>query len=59
MQVVLITLAATLLIQCGYFLWKLTADALPEVGKAPLPALIAGFLGNAKWTLGLIATIVG
>ncbi len=59
MQVVLITLAATLLIQCGYFLWKLTADALPEVGKAPLPAVVAGFLGNAKWMLGLIATIVG
>lgn len=59
MQVVVITLAATLFIQSGYFIWKLTADSLPQVGKASLPTIVAGFIGNWKWMLGLIATVLG
>ena len=36
MSVVLTTLAATLLIQLGYFMWKLSADsAQPKIGGAP------------------------
>lgn len=59
MQVVLITLGATVCFQSGYFLWKLVADALPHIGKAPLTTVVAGFAGNWKWMLGLAATVLG
>lgn len=59
MHVVLITLASTLCFQCGYFIWKQTADSLPQVGKAPLITIVAGFIGNWKWMSGLVATVLG
>ncbi len=59
MLVVLITLAATLAIQSGYFLWKLSADSLPKLGEVSTGVAVRGFLANWKWMLGLLFTIVG
>lgn len=59
MSVILITLLATAAIQIGYFLWKVSADSLPEIGKAKTSEVVKGFICNGKWLLGLLATIVG
>lgn len=59
MIVVLVALAATLAIQLGYFLWKLSADSLPRLGEASLGVTLRGFLGNGKWLAGTALTIVG
>lgn len=59
MLVVVTTLLATFAIQLGYFLWKVAADSLPEIGRAPLPEVIAGFLRSGKWMSGLLATTIG
>ena len=59
MEVVLITLAATFFMQSGYFIWKLTAASLPQVGRASWPEVAVGFIRNGRWMLGLFATIVG
>lgn len=59
MQVVLITLAATLAIQMGYFLWKLSADSLPRLGEVSLGTALKGFLSNWKWLLGFFCTVLG
>jgi uncharacterized membrane protein len=59
MIVVLITLAATLAIQVGYFLWKIAADELPRIGTVPGGVIALGFVRNWKWMLGFVLTVVG
>ena len=59
MKVVLITLAATVFIQAGYFLWKLVADSLPRIGTAKVSEVFRALLSSWRWLSGLIATIVG
>jgi uncharacterized membrane protein len=59
MSVILITLLATAAIQIGYFLWKVSANSLPQIGKAKTSEVIWGFLFNGKWLMGLLATIIG
>lgn len=59
MIVVLVTLAATLAIQLGYFLWKIAADELPRVGTAPAGTVALAFVTNWKWLLGFVLTVVG
>lgn len=59
MIVVLVTLAATLAIQLGYFLWKIAADELPRIGTAPAGTVALAFVTNWKWMLGLVLTVVG
>ncbi len=59
MLVVLTTLAATLFIQSGYFLWKLSADRQPKIGKVAFRHMMASLLTDWRWVLGLLATIVG
>ncbi|MBA4388538.1 MAG: hypothetical protein C0404_11190 [Verrucomicrobia bacterium] len=59
MLVILYTLAATLAIQSGYFLWKLAADSLPRLGEVSTGTAIRGFLRNGRWLTGLLCTVVG
>jgi uncharacterized membrane protein len=59
MIVVLVTLAATLAIQLGYFLWKIAADELPRIGTAPAGTVALSFVTNWKWMLGFFLTVVG
>ncbi len=59
MLVVLTTLAATLLIQVGYFLWKLSAEGQPKIGGAPAMAVAKALLTDWRWVLGFVATSVG
>ena len=59
MTVILITLAATMAIQTGYFLWKICADELPIIGQDSNTKVIKGFLTSGKWLLGTLATTIG
>jgi uncharacterized membrane protein len=59
MLVVLTTLAATLLIQLGYFMWKVSAEGQPKIGSAPAMQVAQALLTDWRWTLGFIATSVG
>lgn len=59
MQPALMALSATLLLQMGYFMWKLAVDRQPtnSVG-ARLPAALALVLGW-RWLLGLAMVVAG
>ena len=59
MTVVLITLAATLLIQIGYFLWKLSAEGQPKIGGAPALEVARALVTDWKWMSGFFATSLG
>lgn len=59
MLVVLTTLAATLLIQVGYFLWKLSAEGQPKIGGAPALQVAKALLTDWRWVLGFLATSAG
>lgn len=59
MAVVLITLLATLLIQLGYFLWKISADGQPRIGGAPVWHVMRALATDWRWVLGFAATSVG
>ncbi len=59
MTVVLITLAATLFIQLGYFLWKLSADGQPKIGGEPVWTVIKALVTDWRWMLGFFATSLG
>ena len=60
MTVVLVTLAATLLIQLGYFLWKLSADsAQPKIGGAPVWEVVRSLVSDWRWMSGFVATSLG
>jgi uncharacterized membrane protein len=59
MLVVLTTLAATFLIQLGYFMWKLSAEGQPKIGGAPALVVAKALLGDWRWVLGFIATSLG
>ena len=62
MNVVTTTLAATLFIQLGYFLWKLAADR--QKGRTPptsggAGSALLGTVSDIRWQAGLIATTGG
>lgn len=59
MKVVLITLAATLLIQIGYFLWKLSASGQAKIGGAPFKVVVISLVTDWRWVLGFLATSFG
>lgn len=59
MNVVLITLTATLLIQMGYFLWKLSADGQPRIGDARAWDVARALVTDWRWMLGFASTVVG
>lgn len=59
MSVVLVTLAATLLIQLGYFLWKLSATGQPKIGEASALRVAHALVTDWRWMLGFAATNVG
>lgn len=60
MSVVAVTLAATLFIQLGYFLWKLSADRRPaSIGAPTAWATCRATVADARWLGGLAATGVG
>ena len=57
MEVLLIALAATTLIQCGYFLWKISADDdQPKFGEASMAAVVRALISDWRWVLGLALT---
>jgi uncharacterized membrane protein len=59
MKVVLTTLLATLLIQIGYFFWKMSAPNQPQFGEAPFKKVILALLSDWKWVTGFISTTIG
>ncbi len=62
MDVVLTTLAATLFIQLGYFLWKLSADkhqAAEQLKLPERPNALRHHLSDWRWLSGLLATSLG
>lgn len=59
MVVVLVTLAATLCLQLGYFLWKVSASHQPRIGHAPALKVVGSMLSDPKWLAGLAFTVVG
>ena len=60
MSVVLTTLAATLFIQLGYFMWKLSADhEQPKIGEASALTVMRALLTDWRWLSGLIGTTLG
>lgn len=59
MTVVLITLAATLFIQLGYFLWKLSAEGQPKIGGEPVWTVLKALVTDWRWMLGFFATSLG
>jgi uncharacterized membrane protein len=59
MTVVIVTLLSTLLIQMGYFLWKVSADGQPQIGSAPIGRVAKAFVTDWRWMLGLAATSLG
>ena len=59
MTTVLTTLAATLCIQVGYFLWKLSADRLPRIGHAPTATVVRALATDVRWLCGMVATTAG
>lgn len=59
MTVVIVTLLSTLLIQTGYFLWKLSADGQPQIGSAPIASVVKALVTDWRWMLGLAATSLG
>jgi len=59
MKVVIVTLIATLLIQLGYFLWKLSAEGQPKIGGAPVWQVARALLTDWRWMLGFAATSLG
>lgn len=62
MNVILTTLAATVFIQLGYFLWKLSADRHKEVsqdGPTEKQNALSHHLRDWRWLSGLLATSLG
>ena len=59
MNVVLTTLAATLFIQLGYFMWKLSAEGQPKIGGAPASQVVRALLGDWRWVSGFVFTSLG
>lgn len=59
MTVVLVTLAATFLIQLGLFLWKVSADGQPKIGRAPAMEVVRALATDWRWMLGFAATAAG
>ena len=59
MVVVLVTLTATVLIQLGYFLWKLSADGQPKIGGAPAWQVLCALATDWRWMLGFVMTSLG
>lgn len=60
MSVVLTTLAATLFIQLGYFMWKLSADhEQPRIGEASALTVFRSLVTDWRWLTGFVATSLG
>jgi uncharacterized membrane protein len=59
MSVVFTTLAATLLMQLGFFLWKLSAEGQPKIGGAPALVVARALATDWKWMSGFLATSLG
>jgi len=59
MLVVLTTLVATLLIQLGYFMWKVSADGQPQIGSAPALVVAKALVTDWRWMLGFASTSLG
>lgn len=58
-SVVVIALGATLCMQVGYLLWKISARGQPRIGVAPPLQVARALLGDWRWLSGLAATIAG
>lgn len=59
MEVILLTLLATVSMQFGYFLWKLTADEMPRLGEVKVAIVLKAFLLNGRWLFGMLLRLVG
>jgi uncharacterized membrane protein len=59
MNVIFITLIATLFIQMGYFFWKLSAANQPKIGNAPAKKVLLALLKDWRWLLGFACTSLG
>ncbi len=59
MSVITVALSATLLIQLGYFLWKVSAEHQPRIGHAKAGAVVLALATDWRWVGGLLCTIAG
>jgi len=59
MSVVLVTLAATLCMQVGYFLWKLSANRLALAPGTPARQVAHATFTDPRWLIGTVATTAG
>ena len=59
MSVVIVTALATLSIQLGLFLWKLSAASQPRIGEAKVFLVLKSLLTDWRWVLGTCATTLG
>ncbi len=59
MMIILLTLTSSFLIQLGYFIWKISLNELPRVGKDKVRVVLVGFLTNPKWLLGMFLRLFG
>lgn len=59
MNVVLTALSATLAMQIGYFMWKVSAARQPRIGSSPPLRVALSLFTDWRWLGGLAATIVG
>ena len=59
MNVVVVTLLSTLLIQAGYFMWKLSAEGQPKIGHASGAKVALALLSDWRWVLGFVFTTLG
>lgn len=59
MGVVLTTVAATLCMQLGYFLWKLSAVHQPKIGAAPARQVVRALVTDWRWMSGTAGSVLG
>ena len=60
MTVIFFTLLSTFLMQCGYFLWKISAnDKQPKIGRDPILLVCKALITDWKFLFGWIATTGG
>lgn len=57
--VVITTMAATLCMQVGFFLWKLSAQAQPRIGVAPTRKVVHALFTDWRWLGGLLMSVLG
>lgn len=59
MPVILLTISSTCAFQLGFFLWKLAADAMPQIDPDNFWQSVRNFLTHKLWVTGFFMTFIG